>query len=803
MITLATLGNRRAFVISFPWGCANFNAMKDQVKAMEGRKFDPASKAWVVPVISDTIGDVKQFAERFGDAQDQRVLTEIGDIDESTSAPEPEPVAPNQFSVKLEKELFILTWSRDHPYWDDIKNAVKSIDGRKFDKSRKCWTVPHEPLAAKGVLGALEYFAGTVDREALDVLQALHTRGHESKTMSRATHADVQVPCPEGLSYMPFQLAGIAYAMAHENVLIGDEMGLGKTIQAIGVSNASPETRNVLIICPASLRINWMREWEKWDIKNLSTGIATTKTGLPGTDVVIINYDITWKMRELLRCRNWDMVIMDEAHLLKNHKAQRTYAVLGGKREEEVIEPIPAQRRLALTGTPLVNRPAEGWTLFHALAPNAFGSWYHYMTRYAAAYRGDHGWDVSGASHLDELQDKLRTSLMIRRLKCDVLQELPAKRRQVIEIPANGAKRVVATEAKAAAAQQELLEGLQAAVELAKVSEDQDEYRDAVKALRAGNLVAFSEIASLRHQTALAKVPVVCEHVRQVLEANDAQKIILFAHHIDVIDQIMAELGPDFGAVKVTGQVNMSGRQAAVDMFQASSQCRLFVGNIKAAGVGLTLTASDHVVFAELDYVPGIVQQAEDRAHRIGQSNSVLVQHLVLEGSLDARMAKALVAKQVVLDKALDDEHTPAPQPDFSQIEPTSPPFKTAASDKGEVFGKAIGITEEDSAAISASILVARRASSSSTSRQQLEFQADLMTDAQISAVHQACQFLTDSDTDYAMDENGFGWNKVDSHIGHTLGGLGSLTPLQAALGRSIAKKYHRQYTTLLLETMG
>src|SRR3990167_6920453 len=168
---------------------------------------------------------------------------------------------------------------------------------------------------------------------------------------------------------------------------------------------------------------------------------------------------------------------------------------------------------------------------------------------------------------------------------------------------------------------------------------------------RAASQAAFTEISKLRHATALAKLPMVMIHLRDQLDAGN--KVVVFAHHHDVVAAIAAEFGA--AAVTLTGETGMAERQAAVDRFQSDDSCTLFIGSIHAAGVGITLTAAAHVIFAELDWVPGNLSQAEDRCHRIGQSGSVLVQHLVLDGSIDATMAQTITAKQDIIDRALDD----------------------------------------------------------------------------------------------------------------------------------------------------
>jgi SWI/SNF-related matrix-associated actin-dependent regulator 1 of chromatin subfamily A len=189
---------------------------------------------------------------------------------------------------------------------------------------------------------------------------------------SRATSADIDLPRPDGLDYMPFQKAGIRYALARPNVLIGDEMGLGKTIQAIGIINSDPAIDSVLIICPKSLKLNWKRELEKWLTRPLSIGMANGK-GWPETQIVIVNYEATGKYREQLLARTWGALILDEAHLIKNAKTLRSKNIKGDKKAG--IEPIPAVRHIRLTGTPIVNRPIELYNIISDLHPTWANFW--------------------------------------------------------------------------------------------------------------------------------------------------------------------------------------------------------------------------------------------------------------------------------------------------------------------------------------------------------------------------------------------------------------------------------------------
>lgn len=570
---------------------------------------------------------------------------------------------------------------------------------------------------------------------------------------SHASDAEIDVPAPEGCTYLPYQRAGIAWGMAHDSCLIADEMGLGKTIQAVGIMNADASLKRILVVCPASLKLNWKREIEKWSVTPRRIGIAQGSEWPKWAEVVIINYDIAGKHGKALRAEAWDLVVLDEAHYCKNPKAQRTKAILGAydKDPEKRVPAITARRRVVLTGTPILNRPIEAQPVLGWLAPAAFGNFFAFAQRYAGAFRNGYGWDFSGASNLDELQRKLRSTVMIRRMKADVLTELPAKRRQVIELPANGASKYVDAEQLAFKRHESTLAELRAAVEIAKLLEDAGAYAAAVEALKAGQSAMFEEMAIVRHDIALAKVPYVVEHVADACEAGP---VVLFAWHVDVIAKLRAGLA-DLGlkCVQVVGGMSDEAKQASVDAFQAG-EANVFIGNIKAAGVGLTLVRSAHVVFAELDWVPANMSQAEDRTHRIGQKQSVLVQHLVLEGSLDQVMAKALVKKQEIADKALD-----------------NPIAKLEIAEPVDVVTVKADPTK----------------SSVSTDDATKVYTAD-----EIAKFHTGIRILAGV-CDGAHGLDGAGFNKLDTHFGKALAALPTLTQRQTAVAERLCRKYRRQ----------
>ena len=453
-----------------------------------------------------------------------------------------------------------------------------------------------------------------------------------------------------------------------------------------------------------------------------------------------------------------DGILVGNCHYIKNPKARRTIQVLGKWNIDDTkkVDPIPAKRRLFLTGTPIVNRPVELHPILRSIDRKEWGNWRQYVTRYCGGFQTEYGWDVSGASNLDELQDRLRATCMVRRLKADVLTDLPAKRRQVIELPENGCISAIRAERQASERGSARLRDLRAAVEMAKVSDDPEDYKIAVAALREGVQAHFTTISRLRMNTAVAKVPYVADHIREVLDAGTA-KVIVFAHHHAVTDRLAAEFGAD--AVRLDGRDKMEDRDLAVRRFQEDPSVKVFLGGIQAAGVGLTLTAAAHVIFAELDWVPGNLSQAEDRCHRIGQTASVLVQHLVLEGSIDATMAQRLVDKQEVIDLALDAEPT-----------------------------------EEQRAARDLPILPSETVpvATATATQTEIALEAETLGPDLIALIHDNIRELA-ARCDGAQAEDGTGFNKFDAPLGHQLAALPSLTAKQAALARRIARKYRGQ----------
>jgi SWI/SNF-related matrix-associated actin-dependent regulator 1 of chromatin subfamily A len=593
-------------------------------------------------------------------------------------------------------------------------------------------------------------------------------RGHmRAVEASRATTSAIEIPHPAGLEYLPHQKAGIAYIGPRYATYLGDQMGLGKTIILLGVVNNDQTIRSVLIGCTATLRINWIREAQKWlvqDGRQWRFQIVSEDAPLdPEANFVIASYNritVGYKKcdgecggehRKEIPCpacggtgdgpekkvvcsacngkkyaycskcrgrgklaaynlkiigslmeRKFDLVAFDEAHFLKNPRAGRTRAIIGQPSAQKLGLASRGRKLVFMSGSPIPNKPAEMWPVLSVCAPKVFGSWQVFARRYCDAHeeivharkdvrpedRGKGGkpktiLKADGASNLAEFQELVRATCMIRRLKIDVLKDLPPKRRMVIPITPTAAARKLLAEEKAlweekygtdialASMALQVAREKKALESAGDEPEEDDAYEHAVKRLNYLQKVAFIEMSKVRHEIALAKVPSVIEHMRNMFEEG-ADKIVCFGHHQDVLESIYSRFSTS--AVILYGPTAEKKRMEAIDRFQKERSVKLFVAGIQAAGVGITLTASSLSVFAELDWVPGVVSQAEDRLHRIGQKRSVIIQHLVLDGSLDARMAHILIEKQAIADKALDRRTKVKVEDHMLIAEPEAPP---------------------------------------------------------------------------------------------------------------------------------
>ena len=722
-------------------------------------------------------------------------------------------------------------WEAITKYGEPAMGLPKSV-GFKWAPDIKRWHSADALAALKLREYADEATQSKLDEVAATAKVAADTKAKaaaDTVVASRATDAAIELPVPEGLSYLPFQRAGISYAIGRNDTLIADEPGLGKTIQSLGVANVMLAERegnlSILIVGPKISLWNWSKETAKWLTRPHTIAVWTAKKQ-PTADVVIVNYDVVARpaVAAALRARTWDLGVFDEAHALKNPKSSRTKAVLGfrSRDADERVEPIKATRRLFLTGTPVLNRPIELFPILNAMnVPEAQNFW-NFATRYCAAYRTDYGIDTTGSSNLVELQDVLRSQVMVRRLKADVLTELPPKRYSVVQIEADTAelRRAIAAEQKAQSAGEASEAKLQAKVTAARAGGDDAALKAAVSALRACKLSNIAEVSRLRHDTAVAKIPQVIEHITAFLDGSD-ESILVMAHHRDVIDGIvlgLASAGHD--AAVITGETSAADRIAAEEDIQ-NRRKRVFVGSMHACGVAITLHAASTVTFAEQDWTPGIMSQAADRAHRIGQVNSVLVQHLVVDGSVDVTMAQLVASKGGVIDAALDDLETTEDREARLAAEQAVKDAKAEAAlaearaAEAEEAKRAEEEAErareradqqarraEDRADVEA-IQTAERIAAAEGRAARLEASIAQASSAlgavsvpgpdAVAAIHEGLRLLTEMDADHATERNGQGFSKSDSYHGHYLARLDTLLDAEAIVGRELVRRYQRQ----------
>ena len=523
-----------------------------------------------------------------------------------------------------------------------LKDAVKALPGARFDGIRKIWTVPS--AHAKTVLDFGRARGARID-PAIELLIDTQAQAAQAVTAAPAPAdapaADaaplLDLPASITDALRPYQRAGIDYLLEHRKSFQADEMGLGKTLQALAATEACNGYK-LLVLAPASLLRNWRNEAGRWLPHRSVQIIDKGKTAIdPSAEIVIASYDIAKNHAGILGAR-WVTVIADEAHALKSKKADRAVLATVVSR---------ATNRWLLSGTPIKNRPAdlvEPLTMLGHL--DALGGWETFVRRYCQGHkervrRNKYVWNIKGASNLSELHERLAVRGFLRRMKADVLAELPAKIRTVlpIEIDAAAGGREIRD---AETALRDVIAGKTRA--LADVATD-----DA--AGRRGDVLGA--LARLRRSVGVAKVAAACEWIDGALAQDE--KLLVFGHHSDVLDGIEAHLRKKkIGYVRLDGSTPAQQRQDLVDRFQGDESVRVFLGSMSAAGQGLTLTAASQVLIVEQSWTPAEMDQAEGRAHRIGQTDTVMVTHLIAIGSIDEPVLELITTKRQTAAQAVD-----------------------------------------------------------------------------------------------------------------------------------------------------
>jgi len=466
-----------------------------------------------------------------------------------------------------------------------------------------------------------------------------------------------------------YQKEGVKFLINNKIALLGDEMGLGKTIQTIRGLDSVLATK-VLIICPTVARINWMREFEMWTkttrnyiiLEKLSDKIPKSETenskvkyytrnnGDIGNIVAIVSFTYATQNVDYLKTQNWDCIVADEAHFLKNPTAKRSKSIIG---KEGLIH--SSKRFWFLTGTPAPNHPGELWIFLYISGVTKL-SYTDFVMRYCRAIQTTYGLKILGAQVqlIPELRSLLK-HIMLRRKKEDVMKELPPisySKYNVepglvdLEIMPSFTQYFVPTNCR-----DELMEKIQKEHDMMQL------VWDSTPLNVPGRLLSYQHIAksisTLRRYNALQKVEGTIQHALNCFENKDVEKLVIFALHQDVIEGLRIGLR-EFHPQVLFGRTPPHKRQKRIDRFQNDPSAKVFIGNIHAAGTAITLTAAHHVWFIEQDWVPGNNAQAIMRCHRIGQEHKVFVKFITLDGTLDAKVDFILKQKVEDLTKIFD-----------------------------------------------------------------------------------------------------------------------------------------------------
>jgi len=420
------------------------------------------------------------------------------------------------------------------------------------------------------------------------------------------------------------QKEAVQKLVENKKFILADDMGLGKTTSTI-IAALESGAKKVLIICPATLKINWKREIENYSDK--SVFIAEGKNFSTEHDFVIINYDIIKNFHDTKKKddsqifrANFDLVVVDEAHYIKNATAQRTKLI------NDIVKKV--DRIWLLTGTPMTSRPIDYYNLLSLVDSPVAKNWMAYAIRYCQGYQFNVGgrkvWNVMGASNLEELRDRT-LGLTLRRLKEDVL-DLPEK----IITPVYLRLR---------------------SKEYEDVMGEYYNWYEKNPEESKSLTVQFTKLTKVRQIIADEKIAQTIELAENIIEQD--KKVIIFCNFTDSLNKIVEHFGKT--AVKVDGSMSKPERQHSVDSFQENDKIKVFVGNIKAAGVGLTLTAAEAVIMNDLSFLPSDHSQAEDRAYRYGQKNNVLVYYPIFENTIEGIIYDILNNKKQVIATVMGD----------------------------------------------------------------------------------------------------------------------------------------------------
>ncbi|XP_074047514.1 SWI/SNF-related matrix-associated actin-dependent regulator of chromatin subfamily A-like protein 1 [Macrotis lagotis] len=600
-------------------------------KSLPSRKYDPATKMWDF--------SIKDYQPLMKAAQHLRTITlqplegpgtTISALNASGSGPTSD-VHPHQLQppsrgpASLKGRCVLISRTRfeaEIGFAEDLLAIFKQMGSKKYDMNTRSWNFHLQDY--KRLMNKVHQLPG-VQLEPLPKVVVQTFAAHFEKmspSPEEVPEADLSaVDSKLVSSLMPFQRTGVNFAISKGGrLLLADDMGLGKTIQAICIAAYYREEWPLLVVTPSSVRFTWEQAFHRWlpSLSPDSTNVVETgKDNLTAGLINIVSFDLLSKLKKQLKA-SFQVIIIDESHFLKNMKTVRCRSAM----------PLlkAAKRVILLSGTPAMSRPAELYTQIVAVKPYFFPQFHDFALRYCDARKLHWGWDYSGSSNLRELKLILEETIMLRRLKSDVLSQLPSKQRKMV---------VVAPGQMDAKTRAVLVA---AAKEMTTEKKNKRQQKEAL-------LLFFN-------RTAEAKIQPASEYILDLLESG-REKLLVFAHHKIVLDAISDKLEKKhISHIRIDGSTASADRQTLCQQFQLSEKYAVAVLSITAANMGLTFSAADLVVFAELFWNPGILIQAEDRVHRIGQTSSVSIHYLVARGTADDYLWPLIQEKIKVLGQA-------------------------------------------------------------------------------------------------------------------------------------------------------
>jgi len=453
--------------------------------------------------------------------------------------------------------------------------------------------------------------------EVLERLRVEHDAAIEDVRRSRAHDAPLlEAEAMLGGELRPFQRAGVAYVLRARRTFLADEQGLGKTVQALAALEADG-AYPAIVVCPASLKLNWQREAQHWLPHRSVTVVSGTGTVASVADLTIVNYDIVHAHRARLSLRKPKALVLDESHYVKNPRAKRTQAV---RRLAQSMP--PGTLKLALTGTPVMNHAEELIAQLRIIGRlDEFGSGARFTRRF------------QGAGAEERIHWHLRRSCFVRRSKAEVLPQLPSKRQVAVPVALDN-------ERDYRLAEEDVIAWLrEQPLDLRELD------RKVAAALRAERL---AQLNALRRLASRGKGNAAMAWIEDFLASDEP--LVVFAGHRETQERLV-ERFPD--SLHLLGRDSMTAREAAVQRFQAG-ESQLLLCATRVAGQGITLTRASNVAFLDLEWTPAVHDQAEDRCHRIGQHDAVTAWYLLAAQTIDETMLELIERKRKVVDAVTD-----------------------------------------------------------------------------------------------------------------------------------------------------